>query len=72
LWTTSVTPAKWRFAPDGTLYVNTWSGIYYYNNDTPPAGGFLFVSTNSLIIKLSKHERSTFPTLMTLNVCRRT
>ena len=23
-------------APDGTLYVNTWSGVYY-NNDTPPA-----------------------------------
>src|ERR1700733_4845607 len=28
------------FAPDGRLYVNTWSGIYY-NNDTPPAGGFI-------------------------------
>src|SRR6478735_7734984 len=27
-------------APDGTVYVNTWSGIYY-GNDTPPAGGFL-------------------------------
>ena len=27
-------------APDGTLYVNTWSGVYY-NNDTPPEGGFL-------------------------------
>ena len=27
-------------APDGTVYVNTWSGVYY-NNDTPPAGGFL-------------------------------
>jgi glucose/arabinose dehydrogenase/mono/diheme cytochrome c family protein len=27
-------------APDGTVYVNTWSGIYY-SNDTPPAGGFL-------------------------------
>src|ERR1700724_1348623 len=27
-------------APDGTLYVNTWSGIYY-NNDTVPAGGFI-------------------------------
>jgi glucose/arabinose dehydrogenase/cytochrome c553 len=26
--------------PDGTLYVNTWSGIYY-NNDTPSAGGFI-------------------------------
>src|SRR3979409_875675 len=27
-------------APDGTLYVNTWSGIYY--NDGPvPAGGFI-------------------------------
>ena len=26
--------------PDGTVYVNTWSGVYY-NNDTPPAGGFL-------------------------------
>lgn len=27
-------------APDGTLYVNTWSGRYY-QNDTPPPGGFL-------------------------------
>jgi glucose/arabinose dehydrogenase/mono/diheme cytochrome c family protein len=27
-------------APNGVLYVNTWSGLYY-RNDTPPAGGFL-------------------------------
>jgi len=27
-------------APDGVLYVNTWSGRYY-GNDTPPPGGFL-------------------------------
>jgi glucose/arabinose dehydrogenase/mono/diheme cytochrome c family protein len=27
-------------APNGTVYVNTWSGGYY-RNDTPPAGGFL-------------------------------
>ena len=27
-------------APNGVLYVNTWSGRYF-NNDTPPAGGFL-------------------------------
>ena len=27
-------------APNGTVYVNTWSGAYY-NDDTPPAGGFL-------------------------------
>jgi hypothetical protein len=27
-------------APDGTVYVNTWSGVYY-NNDTRPQGGFL-------------------------------
>ena len=27
-------------APDGVLYVNTWSGRYY-GNDTPHAGGFL-------------------------------
>src|SRR5947208_5391439 len=27
-------------APNGVLYVNTWSGRYY-KNDTPPAGGFL-------------------------------
>ena len=27
-------------APDGTVYVNTWSGVYY-GNDKPPAGGFL-------------------------------
>src|SRR3979490_2157537 len=28
------------FTPDGTLYANTWSGIYY-NNGPVPAGGFL-------------------------------
>ena len=27
-------------ASDGTVYVNTWSGVYY-NNDKPHAGGFL-------------------------------
>lgn len=27
-------------AADGTLYVNTWSGVYY-KNDTPSPGGFL-------------------------------
>jgi glucose/arabinose dehydrogenase/mono/diheme cytochrome c family protein len=27
-------------APDGTVYVNTWSSPYY-RNDKPPAGGFL-------------------------------
>ena len=27
-------------APNGVLYVNTWSGMYY-GNDTPHAGGFL-------------------------------
>ena len=27
-------------APDGVVYVNTWSGLYY-KNDTPPPGGFL-------------------------------
>src|SRR5262249_10469298 len=27
-------------APDGVVYVNTWSGRYY-KNDKPPAGGFL-------------------------------
>ena len=27
-------------APDGTVYVNTWSGIYY-GNDKPHDGGFL-------------------------------
>ena len=27
-------------APDGTVYVNTWSGVYY-GNDTPHEGGFL-------------------------------
>jgi glucose/arabinose dehydrogenase/mono/diheme cytochrome c family protein len=27
-------------APNGVLYVNTWSGRYY-RNDKPPAGGFL-------------------------------
>src|SRR5271168_4206329 len=27
-------------SPDGVVYVNTWSGRYF-QNDTPPAGGFL-------------------------------
>jgi len=27
-------------APNGVVYVNTWSGRYY-GNDMPPAGGFL-------------------------------
>ena len=27
-------------APNGVVYVNTWSGRYY-GNDTPHAGGFL-------------------------------
>src|SRR5881392_3095788 len=27
-------------APNGVVYVNTWSGRYY-KDDTPPAGGFL-------------------------------
>jgi glucose/arabinose dehydrogenase/mono/diheme cytochrome c family protein len=27
-------------APSGAVYVNTWSGVYY-DNDVPPAGGFL-------------------------------
>jgi len=27
-------------APDGVLYVNTWSGRYYHF-DKPPPGGFL-------------------------------
>src|SRR5438309_3866632 len=27
-------------APNGVVYVNTWSGRYY-GNDTPPVGGFL-------------------------------
>src|ERR1700738_2107674 len=27
-------------APNGVVYVNTWSGRYY-KNDKPPAGGFL-------------------------------
>ena len=27
-------------APNGVVYVNTWSGVYYHN-DTPPPGGFL-------------------------------
>jgi glucose/arabinose dehydrogenase/mono/diheme cytochrome c family protein len=27
-------------APNGIVYANTWSGLYYHN-DTPPPGGFL-------------------------------
>ncbi len=34
------------FGPDGALYVNTWSGRYY-QNDKPPAGGFLVALKDS-------------------------
>jgi glucose/arabinose dehydrogenase len=34
------------FAPNGVLYVNTWSGRYY-QYDTPPAGGFLVALKDS-------------------------
>ena len=33
-------------APTGVLYVNTWSGVYY-DNDKPPAGGFLIALKDS-------------------------
>ncbi len=33
-------------APDGVVYVNTWSGRYYAN-DTPPPGGFLVALQDS-------------------------
>jgi glucose/arabinose dehydrogenase len=33
-------------APNGVLYVNSWSGRYYHN-DTPPAGGFLVALKDS-------------------------
>ncbi|MGA8707094.1 MAG: c-type cytochrome [Steroidobacteraceae bacterium] len=33
-------PRHMVVSPQGVLYVNTWSGVYY-ENDTPPAGGFL-------------------------------
>jgi glucose/arabinose dehydrogenase/mono/diheme cytochrome c family protein len=33
-------------APDGVLYVNTWSGRYFHN-DTPPPGGFLVALKDS-------------------------
>jgi len=37
--TISVTRAHLVVAPNGVVYVNTWSGRYY-GNDKPPAGGF--------------------------------
>jgi glucose/arabinose dehydrogenase len=33
-------------APNGVLYVNTWSGRFYHN-DKPPAGGFLIALKDS-------------------------
>ncbi|QAY97189.1 glucose dehydrogenase [Methylovirgula ligni] len=33
-------------APNGVLYVNTWSGVYY-DNDRPPPGGFLIALKDS-------------------------
>ncbi len=38
--TISAMSAHMAVAPNGVLYVNTWSGRYF-RNDTPPAGGFL-------------------------------
>ncbi len=32
--------------PNGVLYVNTWSGVYY-DNDRPPPGGFLIALKDS-------------------------
>jgi len=34
------------FGPNGVLYINTWSGRYY-QNDRPPAGGFLIALKDS-------------------------
>jgi glucose/arabinose dehydrogenase len=34
------------FGPDGTLYVNTWSGTYYHNDKVRP-GGFLIALKDS-------------------------
>ena len=31
-------PRHMVVAPNGVVYVNTWSGVYY-GNDKPPAGG---------------------------------
>jgi hypothetical protein len=39
---------------DGTVYANSWSGRYY-DNDTPPADGFL------LALKESKKARHAEP-----------
>src|SRR5262245_66544210 len=49
-------------APDGTVYVNTWSGIYY-GNDTPPAGGLMIAlkdttGTGIVDVKLRIGENS--------------
>ena len=33
-------PRQIVVAPNGVVYVNSWSGVYY-KNDAPPAGGFL-------------------------------
>ena len=33
-------PRHMVVAPNGVVYVNTWSGVYY-GNDKPPAGGFV-------------------------------
>ena len=44
-------------APDGVLYVNTWSGRYY-GNDTPHAGGFLVgLQDKSGVGKADANER---------------
>jgi hypothetical protein len=37
-------------APDGVVYVNTWSGNYYHD-DTPPAGGFLVALQDSATVR---------------------
>ncbi|HEX4367637.1 MAG TPA: PQQ-dependent sugar dehydrogenase, partial [Rhodopila sp.] len=42
-------PRHMAVAPDGVVYVNTWSGRYYHN-DKPPAGGFL------IALRDTKHD----------------
>ncbi len=44
-------------AADGTVYVNTWSGVYY-KNDKPPAGGFVVAIKDGKTVRFGGDQKS--------------
>ncbi len=47
-------------APNGVVYVNTWSGRYY-GNDTPPPGGFLVALQDNKRRRSGRHGHALRP-----------